>query len=67
MSRQEHDGSATSGPLGGRFRPLPFAFRLDISLRTGGREKARATWITWVTPRGASNWVKGLEIILLPN
>jgi len=67
MSRQRNDRSVQTESLGGRVKPLPYALRLDLSLRTGGREKTRATRITWVTPREASGWATGLEVFLFPN
>lgn len=67
MSRQGNNSGSHSGPVGGRIVPFPLALRLDISLRTGGERWTPATRITWASPRDGARWVKGMEVLLIPN
>lgn len=66
MSRNEKNISVQAGLPGKRFIPIPLTLRLDISLRTGGK-RTPATRITWASPGGGARWVKGMEVLLIPN
>ena len=67
MSRRGRNGGSQTDPKGGRIVPILLTLRLDISLQTGGERKTPATRITWASPRDGARWVKGLEVLLIPN
>ncbi len=67
MSKPEKGNEFKPVPLSQRFTPLRVALRLDMALRTGGSSEVTATRIAWMTPGNGPRWVRGLEILLLPN